>query len=1398
MDDIAGAVVRVLSADSYADAVGAGVLIAPDLVATCAHVVSEALGHEGIPDEAPSETVELDLPFGESPAVHRARVDRWCAPTADGRGDVALLRVEEPVGSPVAALRRRPEPWGERFRAAGFPRGLEDGVWSEGTFLAEQGSGWMQLRADATAPTVGPGFSGGPVCDGAGRSVVAIAVAAERAGGPRASSYAIPIQDVLDLEPGLRTNPYRGVFAFDSESAEFFFGRGDDLRLCRERLTATGLVAVLGPSGVGKSSLLHAGIAAEHQSTGGPVAAVGLAGVESEEGVTAAVAAALEQVTAPTAAAWRARLSAGRAAASQLAAAAGVLLVLDQFEELAQRAPQAAEAAVALVAALIEVGASAALTARSATLDLLGAGTAETLRAGTVFIQALTGPALVAAVEEPARHTPGPGFAPGVVTRIVSEAQGAPGRLPLLQALLVALWDDPDGGRLSMSRYDELGGVTGALVNGLDAVFDGDFDEPGRALARRVLLGMVTVTDDGPARRALPLAGLTPNRRAVLDTLARRRVVVITTGPGGEVAELSHQALLDHWPRLQSWITEESDFLAWRETLRGVVSRHRRHAADSLLRGEELAAALGKLAQHGEDLDPAELALIEDSRLRRRRDRRRLRAVLVVGVVLLVLAGSLAGFLQRSNNHLASAVDTTIAHNLGDLAQTRLISDPDTATELALAAYRADPANPDARSALGQVYLARRSTETSTALPLSGRPGGIVSDEQADVSVLTAAATGSVLATGLATTSPHFRPVPAAGAGAVPAFVAGRGRWVVFATGDSGLAVWDSVAAAAPRPLPGTPGQVDLAEVTPDDAAVLTGHTGPGGTDLAVTDLATGTVSPLAHLPETGYLNAWLTPDRARMLVRVGDPTGDSSALTLRDARTGMIQQTFPPSAGVAENGARAVWCADPDPISTEGGVVVADTVTGAQQRVASSGVNCSGGTPGDVFETADGHHLIGVHGGVAGSATDTAEILDLDDLSRGAVWVPAAVGLNPLSPQSPDRGSFSAATALRGTNLMAVHGGRVALLDGDRVDLLDPSPTPRWRDQPGQIANATPFHGDTVVVRDRSNALTLLERTSGRVLATAPPPAADPTSRPAGSGVTDADTYIYAAADADGVRVWEWALPSLTPLGVYDLPAHGLRGGWPLTDGGTADPALIAIDRTPQRMVIAAGGYLSWWSPTTHAPTAPPTPVPYTVGDPSTAQLSLVSLDPTADRAALFTDAGLGLYSQGAGTATAVLPARAVDLSYGGGALVAGGQLLTLEQPSQLAFRDTGTGQPLTAPLPMPPRTTQLAGTTPSGRVVTIGSPPDGNDSGNVVVTALDLAARAPSWRLVLPTAGYSFPQPYLDSAALIVDTDDDVVAVPTAASAWHDQLCGHLAHPFTPAQATALPAGTDPGTPC
>ncbi len=61
-------------------------------------------------------------------------------------------------------------------------------------------------------------------------------------------------------EPVHQINPYKGLEPFSEEDAQFFFGRDELRKLIADNLRSFRLTIVYGPSGVGKSSVLRAGV----------------------------------------------------------------------------------------------------------------------------------------------------------------------------------------------------------------------------------------------------------------------------------------------------------------------------------------------------------------------------------------------------------------------------------------------------------------------------------------------------------------------------------------------------------------------------------------------------------------------------------------------------------------------------------------------------------------------------------------------------------------------------------------------------------------------------------------------------------------------------------------------------------------------------------------------------------------------------------------------------------------------------------------------------------------------------------------------------------------------------------------------------------------------------------
>ncbi|MFE7272778.1 trypsin-like peptidase domain-containing protein [Streptomyces sp. NPDC057623] len=257
LEELGTAVVRVRGVDGRS--VGTGFLLAPGTVVTCAHVVADALRTDARAATPPVPSVTVEFPLLPGAVTYEAKVSGWRPVATDGTGDIALLRLPEGAPGGAVPLAGAGDVWHHRFRVLGFPATAEHGAWIGGRLLDIVGQGWIAMETDGTGHRIGPGCSGAPVWDEEAGAVIGMTVATDR-GASATTSYLIPAAALLDLQPGRRRCPYRGLDAFREKDAEYFFGREDETRRLLDAVERHLVVPVVGPSGSGKTSLVRAGV----------------------------------------------------------------------------------------------------------------------------------------------------------------------------------------------------------------------------------------------------------------------------------------------------------------------------------------------------------------------------------------------------------------------------------------------------------------------------------------------------------------------------------------------------------------------------------------------------------------------------------------------------------------------------------------------------------------------------------------------------------------------------------------------------------------------------------------------------------------------------------------------------------------------------------------------------------------------------------------------------------------------------------------------------------------------------------------------------------------------------------------------------------------------------------
>ncbi|WP_369173144.1 AAA family ATPase [Streptomyces sp. R28] len=411
--------------------------------------------------------------------------------------------------------------------------------------------------------------------------------------------------------------PYPGLEAFTDDDAAVFFGRGAETDELTDRLhpavrgSRRQFVAVVGPSGSGKSSLVQAGLvpALSRRRTawlvlpplrpgGHPLRSLAQALAASSLAASAgARPSAVEEQLRDGGAEELVRLVDELRVSGRRRGAAAVLLVVDQFEELfTQTAPAAREGFLSLLQATLERDPAlwVVATLRSEFLTPLLASSFAPFVQRPVMVGVLGRDALGQIVEEPAALA-GLRFSPGVVARIVDDT-GSGDALPLLAFTLQQLFlRVRDSGVVRREDYDRLGGVSGALVRQAENVCA---ELGARGIDEPDILGVVSrfVTLDGsePTRRRVRREAFGPAELEVVDAFVEARLLTTRPGDGGVVVDVAHEALFRHWAPLRQDLEARTDQLRRRSQVERWAQEWDRSRRDRshLLRDERLRAVM--------------------------------------------------------------------------------------------------------------------------------------------------------------------------------------------------------------------------------------------------------------------------------------------------------------------------------------------------------------------------------------------------------------------------------------------------------------------------------------------------------------------------------------------------------------------------------------------------------------------------------------------------------------------------------------------------------------------------------------------------------------------------------------------------------------------------------------
>jgi hypothetical protein len=229
---------------------------------TCVHVLNEALGRPWDSPERPktAEGIAIELPFSNSSQkCSIATIAEWFPPEDAPVADIAVLELSaEAKVQPVRPARDSAFP-GQAFWSFGFPIGQDGGMDAHGHLSLPADYGRLIAHADDRPGFfIEGGYSGAPIFDGESAVLLGMAALAVRE-RERRTAFILPIQALERAWPPL-AKPYQGLAAFRESDARFFKGRDRYVQELAHKLSQLPLVALVGPSGGGKSSLIRAGL----------------------------------------------------------------------------------------------------------------------------------------------------------------------------------------------------------------------------------------------------------------------------------------------------------------------------------------------------------------------------------------------------------------------------------------------------------------------------------------------------------------------------------------------------------------------------------------------------------------------------------------------------------------------------------------------------------------------------------------------------------------------------------------------------------------------------------------------------------------------------------------------------------------------------------------------------------------------------------------------------------------------------------------------------------------------------------------------------------------------------------------------------------------------------------
>lgn len=563
--------------------------------------------------------------------------------------------------------------------------------------------------------------------------VVSIATAPNPADRfPDMAAFRLSLSDAVGGTPSpaprsVRRNPYKGLEPFDEADTADFYGRDDVVDSLLGAVVTDGLVAVVGGSGSGKSSVVRAGLVPALR--GGAIPG-------SEEWFIVTMMPGTDPFDE-----FHIALRDTTVGSTQVAAHEGLrelseafttaldgphsraLLIIDQFEELfsSDVRVETRERFLDNVVDLAQDPAHQVRVVITMRADFSDRPLAHPSFGGlfaksSYFLAPMRPEQVEEVIRGPAGRV-GVQVEPGLISEIVRDIADAPAYLPLLQYILSELFERRTEDRLTVHVYRSLGRVEGVLERRGEATYS-SLSGGAQGACRQLFLRMVHLGDHGEeTRRRLPLNELTGlgDRSEVneaLEAFSAARLLAYDRDPVSRTptVEVAHETVIDRWTRYRIWIDEARSDLLARRRITSAAETWVESGEDPsyLLTGGPLTVALSLMGSERVLLNEQEARFVDESRqseaetqradeeerrqqaLLQRRSRRRL-LIGVGATALAAIVGVLAVFAfvqrQRANDLADTQERQSLAREVGAASIANLDSaDPNLSLGLAIEA----------------------------------------------------------------------------------------------------------------------------------------------------------------------------------------------------------------------------------------------------------------------------------------------------------------------------------------------------------------------------------------------------------------------------------------------------------------------------------------------------------------------------------------------------------------------------------------------------------------------------------------------------------------------------------------------------------------------------------------